>query len=53
MLEFCCYVYGKDIFEVFYKKDLVCWFLMGCSVSFDVERNMIIKLRDEVGLFLI
>ena len=32
---------GKDVFEAFYKKDLVKRLLLGKSASIDVEESMI------------
>ena len=36
---------GKDIFEAFYKKDLAKRLLLGKSASFDVEKSMLLKLK--------
>lgn len=42
---------GKDVFEVFYKKDLVKRLLVGKSVLVDVEKLMLFKLK--YGMFVI
>ena len=43
------YVNGKDVFEAFYKKDLAKRLLLGKSGSFDAEKSMISKLKNECG----
>eukprot|EP00002_Diphylleia_rotans_P022276 TRINITY_DN4363_c0_g1_i3.p1 TRINITY_DN4363_c0_g1~~TRINITY_DN4363_c0_g1_i3.p1 ORF type:complete len:740 (+),score=166.52 TRINITY_DN4363_c0_g1_i3:49-2268(+) len=43
------YIQGKDVFEAFYKKDLSRRLLLGKSVSSDLEKTMISKLRSECG----
>ncbi|CAH0022900.1 unnamed protein product [Clonostachys rhizophaga] len=48
-LELVRFIEGKDTFEAFYKKDLARRLLMGRSASQDAERNMLAKLRSEVG----
>ncbi|GAA5969499.1 hypothetical protein JCM11641_008134 [Rhodosporidiobolus odoratus] len=40
---------GKDIFEAFYKRDLAKRLLLNKSASFDAERSMLLKLKDECG----
>ncbi|KAK4056958.1 hypothetical protein OIO90_001858 [Microbotryomycetes sp. JL221] len=40
---------GKDMFEAFYKRDLAKRLLLNKSASFDAERNMLLKLKDECG----
>ncbi|VDM65096.1 unnamed protein product [Strongylus vulgaris] len=40
---------GKDVFEVFYKKDLAKRLLLGRSASVDAEKIMLSKLRQECG----
>ncbi|GAA5840529.1 hypothetical protein JCM9279_007355 [Rhodotorula babjevae] len=40
---------GKDIFEAFYKRDLAKRLLLHKSASFDAERSMLLKLKDECG----
>ncbi|RPB29123.1 Cullin-domain-containing protein [Terfezia boudieri ATCC MYA-4762] len=44
------YISDKDIFERYYKKHLSRRLLMGRSVSHDVEKQMIGKLKLEVGV---
>lgn len=44
------YIADKDIFERYYKKHLSRRLLMGRSVSHDVEKQMIGKLKLEVGV---
>ncbi len=40
---------GKDVFEAFYKKDLAKRLLCGRSASFDLEKNVVQRLRGECG----
>lgn len=40
---------GKDIFEAYYKRDLAKRLLLNKSASFDAERSMLLKLKDECG----
>ncbi|KAK4052424.1 hypothetical protein OIV83_002226 [Microbotryomycetes sp. JL201] len=40
---------GKDMFEAFYKRDLAKRLLLNKSASFDAERSMLLKLKDECG----
>ncbi|RKF53122.1 Cullin-4B [Erysiphe neolycopersici] len=48
-LDLFRFVEGKDLFEAFYKKDLARRLLMGRSASYDAERNMLGKLKNECG----
>ncbi|XP_036621814.1 cullin-4B-like [Trichosurus vulpecula] len=43
------FIYGKDVFEAFYKKDLVKRLLFGKSASADAEKSMLSKLKHECG----
>ena len=43
------YIQDKDLFERYYKKHLSRRLLMGRSVSGDVERQMILRMKMEVG----
>lgn len=43
------YIHGKDVFEAFYKKDLAKRLLLGKSASFDAEKSMLLKLKQECG----
>ena len=43
------FIYGKDIFEAFYKKDLAKRLLVGKSASVDAEKSMLSKLKQECG----
>ncbi|PIO71232.1 cullin family protein [Teladorsagia circumcincta] len=43
------FIQGKDVFEVFYKKDLAKRLLLGRSASVDAEKIMLSKLRQECG----
>uniref|UniRef100_A0A7N4PHA9 Cullin-4B n=1 Tax=Sarcophilus harrisii TaxID=9305 RepID=A0A7N4PHA9_SARHA len=43
------FIYGKDVFEAFYKKDLVKRLLVGKSASTDAEKSMLSKLKHECG----
>ncbi|XP_039053548.1 cullin-4-like [Hibiscus syriacus] len=43
------FIQGKDVFEAFYKKDLVKRLLIGKSASIDTEKSMISKLKTECG----
>ncbi|KAJ1351523.1 Cullin-4B [Parelaphostrongylus tenuis] len=43
------FIQGKDVFEVFYKKDLAKRLLFGRSASVDAEKIMLSKLRQECG----
>lgn len=42
-------VQGKDVFEAFYKKDLAKRLLLGKFTSWDVEKSMLSKLKEECG----
>ncbi|RMZ85556.1 hypothetical protein DV737_g578, partial [Chaetothyriales sp. CBS 132003] len=48
-LDLFRFVQGKAVFEAFYKKDLARRLLMGRSQSFDAERSMLTRLRNECG----
>uniref|UniRef100_A2A432-2 Isoform 2 of Cullin-4B n=1 Tax=Mus musculus TaxID=10090 RepID=A2A432-2 len=39
------FIYGKDVFEAFYKKDLAKRLLVGKSASVDAEKSMLSKLK--------
>uniref|UniRef100_A0A452HAZ6 Cullin family profile domain-containing protein n=1 Tax=Gopherus agassizii TaxID=38772 RepID=A0A452HAZ6_9SAUR len=41
------FIYGKDVFEAFYKKDLAKRLLVGKSASVDAEKSMLSKLKHE------
>jgi cullin-4 len=43
------YIHGKDVFEAFYKKDLAKRLLLAKSASFDAEKTMLLKLKQECG----
>ncbi|KAI5786275.1 Cullin family-domain-containing protein [Pyronema domesticum] len=43
------FIQGKAIFEAFYKKDLARRLLLARSASFDAERLMLTKLKNECG----
>ncbi|XP_071069526.1 cullin-4B-like [Dasypus novemcinctus] len=43
------FIYGKDVFEAFYKKDLAKRLLLGKSASVDAEKSMLSKLKKECG----
>ncbi|CEL94631.1 unnamed protein product [Vitrella brassicaformis CCMP3155] len=43
------YLYAKDTFEAFYKKDLAKRLLLSKSSSTDAEKSMIQKLKEECG----
>uniref|UniRef100_A0A4X2M5B1 Cullin family profile domain-containing protein n=1 Tax=Vombatus ursinus TaxID=29139 RepID=A0A4X2M5B1_VOMUR len=43
------FIYGKDVFEAFYKKGLVKRLLFGKSASADAEKSMLSKLKHECG----
>merc|ERR1712198_696044 len=43
------FIYGKDVFEAFYKKDLAKRLLVGKSASVDSEKSMLSKLKAECG----
>lgn len=43
------YLHGKDAFEAFYKKDLARRLLLGKSVSMELERGMVQRLKAECG----
>jgi hypothetical protein len=43
------HVHSKDVFEAFYKRDLAKRLLTGRSVSSDVERSFLSKLKAECG----
>ena len=45
------FIYGKDVFEAFYKKDLAKRLLVGKSASVDAEKSMLSKLKH--GMFVI
>uniref|UniRef100_A0A8C9W1R9 Cullin 4B n=1 Tax=Scleropages formosus TaxID=113540 RepID=A0A8C9W1R9_SCLFO len=42
------FIYGKDVFEAFYKKDLAKRLLVGKSASVDAEKSMLSKLKHEL-----
>lgn len=42
-------VQGKDVFEAFYKKDLAKRLLLGKFTSWDMEKSMLGKLKEECG----
>ncbi|XP_032331277.1 cullin-4B-like [Camelus ferus] len=44
------FIYGKDIFEAFYKKDLAKRLLLGKSASIDAEKSMLFKLKQGMCL---
>ncbi|XP_032322273.1 cullin-4B-like [Camelus ferus] len=44
------FIYGKDIFEAFYKKDLAKRLLLGKSASIDAEKSMLFKLKQGCGM---
>ncbi|KIV93361.1 hypothetical protein PV10_04578 [Exophiala mesophila] len=48
-LDLFRFIHGKAVFEAFYKKDLARRLLMGRSSSFDAERNMLTRLKNECG----
>ncbi|KAK5938443.1 hypothetical protein PMZ80_009413 [Knufia obscura] len=48
-LDLFRFVHGKAVFEAFYKKDLARRLLMGRTQSFDAERSMLARLRNECG----
>ena len=48
-LDLFRFVHGKAVFEAFYKKDLARRLLMGRSASFDAERSMLTRLKNECG----
>ncbi|KAH0844366.1 Cullin-4A [Fonsecaea pedrosoi] len=48
-LDLFRFVHGKAVFEAFYKKDLARRLLLGRSASFDAERNMLTRLKNECG----
>uniref|UniRef100_A0A8C2WUS2 Cullin 4B n=1 Tax=Cyclopterus lumpus TaxID=8103 RepID=A0A8C2WUS2_CYCLU len=43
------FIYRKDVFEAFYKKDLAKRLLVGKSASVDAEKSMLSKLKHECG----
>ncbi|XP_049729460.1 cullin-4B-like [Elephas maximus indicus] len=43
------FIYGKDVFEAFYKRDLAKRLLLGKSASTDAEKSMLSKLKQECG----
>jgi cullin-4 len=43
------YVQGKDVFEVFFKKDLARRLLLGRSVSVEAEKSFVARLKQECG----
>lgn len=43
------YLNGKDVFEAFYKKMLAKRLLLGKSANFEIEKNMLAKLKTECG----
>ena len=43
------HIHSKDTFEAFYKRDLAKRLLLNKSVSLDVERSMVSKLKAECG----
>ncbi|XP_075395964.1 cullin-4B-like [Tenrec ecaudatus] len=44
------FIYGKDVFEAFYKKDLAKRLLLDKSASIDAEKSMLFKLKRECGI---
>lgn len=48
-LDLFRFVHGKAVFEAFYKKDLARRLLMGRTQSFDAERSMLTRLKNECG----
>lgn len=48
-LDLFRFIHGKAVFEAFYKKDLARRLLMGRTQSFDAERSMLARLRNECG----
>ncbi|XP_075395880.1 cullin-4B-like [Tenrec ecaudatus] len=44
------FIYGKDVFEAFYKKDLAKRLLLDNSASIDAEKSMLFKLKRECGI---
>lgn len=48
-LDLFRFVHGKAVFEAFYKKDLARRLLMARTQSFDAERSMLARLRNECG----
>ncbi|KAJ3313514.1 Cullin-4A, partial [Gonapodya sp. JEL0774] len=43
------FLQGKDVFEAFYKRDLAKRLLLNRSTSDDVEKSVLMKLRQECG----
>ncbi|KAK0407022.1 hypothetical protein QR680_018953 [Steinernema hermaphroditum] len=43
------FIEGKDVFEAFYKNDLSKRLLYGRSASYDAEKSMLAKLKQECG----
>jgi cullin-4 len=43
------YLYTKDVFQAFYKKDLAKRLLLAKSASLDAEKSMIAKIKNECG----
>ncbi|KAJ3379253.1 Cullin-4B [Lobulomyces angularis] len=43
------YVQGKDVFEAFYQKDLAKRLLLGKSSNYDLEKSLLLKLKNECG----
>ncbi|KAM9576260.1 LOW QUALITY PROTEIN: cullin-4B-like [Trichechus inunguis] len=46
------FIYGKDVFEAFYKKDLAKRLLLGKTASIDAEKSVLSKLKQECGTAL-
>jgi hypothetical protein len=47
------YLHEKDIFEAFYKKHLSKRLLLGKSASYELEKNMLAKLKAVIIAFLL
>jgi cullin-4 len=47
------YLHEKDIFEAFYKKHLSKRLLLGKSASYELEKNMLAKLKAVKNCFLL
>ena len=48
-LDLFRFVHGKAVFEAFYRKDLARRLLLARSASFDAERSMLTRLKNECG----
>ena len=48
MILFRC-IHGKDVFEAYYKKDLAKRLLLARSQSTDMEKSMVVRLKNECG----